>query len=194
MDLLSLDTNLTLAIYRWGESHPAIQTIFLGIASIFVYLIPIVLLWLYFREFKDKLASAKIFITAMLTWQVLTSLLGSWLYSSYGFRDRPFALDGLQELFFERPEKAFPSDHAGLMMAVALALLGYKYSKLGWIFLVITVISSFGRVAVGFHFIGDILGGWLLAAVAYGIVRALDGQLDRLLIPLLNALPGKKQQ
>lgn len=181
MGLLQFDTSLTTRLYHWASSSPAVQQVFLTVASAFVYALPLVLIWLFFRSKTDRINSIKIFLAAILSWQVLTNLVGSWLYGAYGFRDRPFTLDGYQELFFERPQKAFPSDHAGLLTAVTIAFFCYRYPRLGWIFLVGGVISSFGRVAVGFHYFGDILGGIVIGAAAYGIIRLLDRPLDRIL-------------
>ncbi|QQG49842.1 MAG: phosphatase PAP2 family protein [Candidatus Berkelbacteria bacterium] len=181
MGLLQVDTELTTRLFHWVSAHPALQQVFLTTASAFVYVLPLALLWLFFRTKTDRLNSIKVFLAAILSWQVLTNAVGGWLYGAYGFRDRPFALDGYQELFFERPQKAFPSDHAGVLTAVTLAFFAYRYPKLGWLFLVGGIVTSFGRVAVGFHYVGDIIGGIAIGGIAYGIIRLLDRPLDRIL-------------
>jgi len=192
MDLLTLDHRLTFSLFHWGSSNPALQRFFLIVASVFIYLLPIILIWLFFRSHGDRLRSVKIFLVAVLSWQVLAQLLGSWLYTAYDFRERPFAAIGLQELFFEQPEKAFPSDHAAVMFGVMAAFFGYKYPRLGWLFLIGGLISSFGRVAVGFHYVGDILGGVAIGVIAYGLIRLLDTTLDKALEPILRRLPLKQ--
>lgn len=187
MGLINFDTQLTLSLYHWGSRNESVQHAFLFIANAFVYVLPLVLLWLFFRSRQDRINSAKIFLTAVLAWQVFTRLIGGWLYSAYGFRDRPFSLGGLQELFFERPQKSFPSDHAAVMFAAMLALFAYKYPRLGWLFLIGALVSSFARVVVGFHYVGDILGGFALGAVAYGVIRLLDRPIDRILEKIFHA-------
>jgi undecaprenyl-diphosphatase len=189
MEWLGWDNSLTFALYRWGSTTPLLQAFFLVLASLFIYLLPLILLWLFFRSHADRMKSVKIFLAALLAWQVLSGSVGAYLYSAFGFRDRPFALDGVRELFFERPEKAFPSDHAAVMLAVALAFFGYRYPKLGYLFLIGGFLSSFGRVTVGFHYVGDILAGWALGAVAYFIIRALDRYLDPIIARLTSWVP-----
>jgi membrane-associated phospholipid phosphatase len=189
MGILAADNTISLALYRWGTADPTRQNLFLLAGSVFVYLLPLVLLWLFFQSQADRLKSVKIFLAAILGWQVLSNALGTWLYSVYAFRDRPFAVDGIQELFFEQPEKAFPSDHAVAMLAVSFACFGYKYPKLGWLFLVGGLLSSLARVTVGFHYVGDVLAALPVAALAYLIIRLLDRHLDRVIPPLVAWMP-----
>lgn len=189
MGILGLDHELTFALYRWGSSNPALQAVFLFIASIFVYLLPVILIWLFLRDQASRLKSVKIFLVAVLAWQVLSAVIGHFLYNGYGFRERPFALDGIRELFFEQPEKAFPSDHAAVMFAVVLAFFAYRYPRLGWIFLIGGVLSSLGRVLVGFHYVGDVLGGWAVGTIAFAAIYSLDRYIDPVISYLTRRLP-----
>jgi|GEM_PF-504514 len=180
MWLLHLDETITFALYRGSQVSHLEQRLIYSLASGFVYLLPLVLLYLFFHSYRDKISSAKIFVTAILSWQVLSSFTGQFLYSHYGFRDRPFTHYGLSELLLERPQKAFPSDHAAVLFAVALSFFFYKYPKLGWLFLIGGMLSAIGRVAIGFHWMGDVLGGWAIGAIAFLIIRALDKPLTTL--------------
>ncbi len=181
MTLLQGDRDITLAVFTWGLAHPVVQNFFLAISVISIYSLPFVLGWLFWRnQGADRLQSVKIFLAAMVAWRVISYAIGTLLYSTYGFRDRPFALTGLREFFFEQPQKAFPSDHTAVLVAVTLAMFGYRYPKLGWVFLALTLLTGFGRVIVGFHYFGDIIGGAVVGLVAYGLIRLLDPWLDQL--------------
>jgi membrane-associated phospholipid phosphatase len=194
MYLLELDKTLTFKLYFVDSLSHFGQQILYSIASLFIYLVPIILIILFFRGAKDRINSIKIFLTAILSWQVLSYFTGYLLYHYYGFRDRPFASKGLSELLFERPQKAFPSDHSAVLFAVMLAFFAYKYPKLGWLFLIGGVLSSFGRVMIGFHYVGDVFGGWILGAIALGIVMLLDKPLTKLITKTLSLLKLHESQ
>lgn len=194
MSILLLDESLTFKIYELGRNNPLLNDVAFLLASAFVYLLPLVLVVLFFRSFQDKVNSIKIFLIAVLSWQVLSNAVGGWLYASYGFRERPFAKLGIQELLFEQPEKAFPSDHSAVIFAVMLAFFYYKYPKVGWLFLLLGILSSMGRVMIGFHYVGDVLAGWALGLIAFLIIKYLDGPISRHLVLVANWLPGRKSE
>ncbi|MEX2361629.1 MAG: phosphatase PAP2 family protein, partial [Patescibacteria group bacterium] len=167
------DQKITFLLYLESIDPTLTNTIYF-IASGFVYVIPIVLLVMFWRSHRDRIVSMKIFLAALLAWQGLTTVVGDYLYTHYLFRDRPFTGRGIQELFFEQPHKAFPSDHAAVLMVVIVAAFAYRYPKLGYVFLIGGVLSSLARVVIGFHWFGDILAGWLLGAIAVGVIWLFD--------------------
>jgi len=178
MSILGLDDSITFGLYH-QFSNPWSEKLLYYSASTFVYLLPVVLIYLFWRGGRDRVNSVKIFFIAVLAWQVLSALVGHYLYSHYGFRDRPFAVHGLQEFFFERPQKAFPSDHAAVIFGVMLALFAYGYRRPAWVFLVVGSLSALARVVVGFHYFGDIIGGFLIGGIAFWIIWLLQQPLDR---------------
>lgn len=178
--LLMLDNQITLALYDWGVGYPLLQRLFLYIAVVAVYALPIVLLWLFWRNRgRDRRSAIKIFLAVVLVWRLLSHTLGVFFYDLYGFRDRPFTERGLQEFFFEQPEKAFPSDHAAVLTVVTALLFFYGYRKLAWLFAGALVLTGFGRIVVGFHYFGDITGGVALGLVMWGVMKVLDQPIER---------------
>lgn len=188
MGLLELDRELTLAVYHWVSASQFWTYLFLGVAALFVYAIPVVLLYLFFKNGLDRLNSFKLFFATIVTWRLFSNTLGDIFYGAWHFRDRPFATAGLPELFFEQPIKAFPSDHAAVLGIVTLMSFFLGYRQLGWVFLVGTLLSSLGRVAVGFHYFGDILGGLLVATAVFGLMVVFDRPLGKFAISLWKAL------
>ena len=176
--LLSLDHSVTNWLYV-GDSVSGISKDLLSLAaSWFVYLLPLVLLYLVLLgSYRDRVNSFKVGFIVMFCWIALARLIGDLLYAHYGFRDRPILNINFHELLFNRPEKSFPSDHAAAMLAAGLAFLYYKYPKLGWLFIIGGIISSIARVMAGFHWAGDIIGGWLVALIGFGLVIMADQSL-----------------
>ncbi|HUD20500.1 MAG TPA: phosphatase PAP2 family protein [Candidatus Saccharimonadales bacterium] len=193
--MLTLDHTITNWLYGGRVLPHGWENLLYGLASFFVYLLPVILIVLFFKNYRDRLNSIKIFLIAVVSWQVLNKSIGSFLYNHYGFRNRPFAdYGGTKEFFFEQPQKAFPSDHAAVLIAVALSLIFYRYPKLGWVFLIGGVLSSLARVVIGFHWFGDVIGGWAIGAITWGVFYLLDTQIDWLLkkIPYLDKLVYEK--
>jgi undecaprenyl-diphosphatase len=181
MNLLELDELISGAVYLYTVNIPGLHSLFLVLGAAPIYALPLLLLGLFLRNrAADRRSSVKLFLAALLAWQVLSNAVGSFLYGQYGFRDRPFASTGATELFFERPEKAFPSDHASVLVVVTILLFAYGYKKLGWVMVAGTFLTVVGRVGIGFHYLGDMIGGATIGLIAYGIMRWLDRPLEQL--------------
>ena len=81
---------------------------------------------------------------------------------------------------------SFPSDHATMAGAVAVALL-LVHRRLGLLALGAALVMAFARVYVGAHFPVDVLAGLILGGlVAAVVVLALAPLIARLLEPLLH--------
>jgi len=88
---------------------------------------------------------------------------------------RPYAaLSHVLVLVPRHTDYSFPSDHAVMAGAVALALLVVDRT-LGWVAAALAVLMAFARVYVGAHFPLDVLVGLavgaLISAVGYLVVR-----------------------
>lgn len=83
-------------------------------------------------------------------------------------RARPFvAHPGVVHLFARHaPDASFPSDHATASMAIAVAFLLRRRYFWGVLTFVFAAILDFGRVAAGFHYPTDVLGGAAIGALA----------------------------
>ena len=64
---------------------------------------------------------------------------------------------------------SFPSGHASTIFVLAL-LFSIAVPRLKYFFIAFAVIVSFSRVAVGAHFLTDIIGGSVIAFVSYKIL------------------------
>lgn len=127
------------------------------------------------------------------------------IISHFYDRARPFVAHPHVLHIFARhaADASFPSDHATASMAIAVALLLRKRYGWGMLTLVFAVVLDFGRVAVGWHYPTDVLGGAALGALAALVLwapalrRRIDviadvagGIWDQALDAVLRLLPG----
>jgi len=87
------------------------------------------------------------------------------LISRFVQRERPYAKQGYQPTikpFIET--RSFPSSHATFVFCLALMSQVLVGEFFAW-FLVGAVIVAFGRVAVGVHYVSDVLVGMLIGLV-----------------------------
>lgn len=99
-------------------------------------------------------------------------------------RPRPFvAHPGAIHLFAPHAADAgFPSDHATASVAIAATLLLRHRSRWGAIALVCAMVLIVGRVALGYHYPTDVLGGAALGTLAalFLAIPPLRRAIDRL--------------
>jgi undecaprenyl-diphosphatase len=110
-------------------------------------------------------------------------LLANQVISHLYERTRPY-VHHAHHLFIARSsDPSFPSDHATGGFAIAMAIL-LRNRLAGLVALVVAVLMSVGRVAVGTHYPGDVLGGAAIGVAAALILflppprRALDALAD----------------
>ena len=97
------------------------------------------------------------------------------------FEARPF-VDGGVSLIINIPqsEKSFPSDHAAIAFALAVACWHLKPKLSPWLFGLAGLVAL-ARVYVGVHYLHDVIAGAVLGtAVAWVSYKLFDGNLDRL--------------
>ncbi len=140
-----------------------------------IYLLPILLTVFWFWPKFDRESRRRALFLSLLAglfgWLVINSLIGELV-----FRERPFVSQAsVRELFFHRPDKSFPSDHATAAFSVGLTLFFLKNTGEGAVFLAIGFLSGFSRVVAGLHFPTDIIASLLVGLLsASGVYRFKD--------------------
>ena len=97
-------------------------------------------------------------------------------------RNRPFVDHPLAHNFLAHAnDPGFPSDHATGAFAIAFALV-LRDRKVGIVALVLALVLSFGRVALGVHYPSDVFAGAVLGLAAALVlwIRPLRERIDRL--------------
>jgi len=73
---------------------------------------------------------------------------------------------------------AFPSGHSASAAALAAWAL-HRFGRPAWPLLALALLGGLSRVAVGAHWTFDVLGGWVIGALAAAAVRALEIRRER---------------
>lgn len=168
----SLDQKIILSLNSFFAEHSStiIDKIF---AEYLIYLLPVILLVLWFYSEKTKKVAMRATFSVILAWPIIASAVGRLVN-----RPRPFNLAGVQELIFHRPDYSFPSDHATALFAVAFSFWFSGYKKLSLAMFAMAIIVSFFRVATAIHYPTDILGGFVIGLLAAYLINLLDKPLD----------------
>ena len=106
-------------------------------------------------------------------------------------RHRPFVDHPLAHNFLAHAtDPGFPSDHATGAFAIAFALV-LRDRVIGTVALVLALVLSFGRVALGVHYPSDVFAGALLGLIAALVLwlPALRERVDRLADALGRLVP-----
>lgn len=182
--LLNLDQAISNITNQWLGRSALFDFIIKAGSEFTVYVIPVLLLVLWFG--RKPLKELAMFATGagFIAWLAFSNLIGMlW------FRERPFIDGGVQELVFHRPDKSFPSDHAAFMMAVTWIAFRFGYKRLGWWLLMLDVVMGFCRVVAGIHYTGDILAGFAIGLVTAEIIYRFKKPLAKYVVdPLMKFL------
>jgi undecaprenyl-diphosphatase len=111
---------------------------------------------------------------------VAAGLLGLGVVQVMGalaYRARPFEVGLGLNLMHHVPENSFPSDHATLMFALAASLYLSRLRRLGIALAGLGIGVGWGRIYLGAHFPGDILGGAVLGLLSALAVKQVPWRL-----------------
>ena len=146
-------------------------------ATYLIYLVPIILIgcWIYSRH--SKAPALQMGLAAVFTWLIFDKLFSAYIW----YRPRPYSNSAISvnELIFHRPDYSFPSDHASVLMALAVSawLLGFK--KLGWWLLALMFVIGITRIIIGVHYPLDVIGGIIAGTLGALIINLLKRPLTK---------------
>ncbi len=151
--------------------------------AIFVLVAVAALLWLLARPGGSprlKLATAAAGCSAVL------AIIANVILGKIWYQDRPFVDHPQQTVLVARhpADNAFPSDHASVAFAIALAVVIIAWRP-GIAFLLVALAIGVGRIFEGVHYPSDILASFLVGiGTATGIAvlarRPLEWAVSRL--------------
>lgn len=161
---LSLNQAIFLSVS--AGQHPAVGTLALAIivANWALYGAPLLLIYLWlWGETADRCAAVSATLAALVALAVAALISAQYMHA------RPF-MDGLSPNWLDHPpDSSFPSDHATLLFALAVALFLKPPPIMAKAYLLLLVLAcavSFARVWLGAHYPWDIGGGAALGCVA----------------------------
>jgi undecaprenyl-diphosphatase len=133
-------------------------------------------------------------------------LLVGKIITFFYYRPRPFvAHPHAVHLFISHArDSSFPSDHATASMAIAVAILLRGKTVWGWVTFCFALLLMLGRVALGFHYPTDVIGGAAIGTMAAALLwipalRRIVNWMsdlfgivwDRIVDAVLRAMPGR---
>ena len=135
----------------------------------YFFLISVVVVVIYWLRAKVsvKISLAWHLIAGGVLAEVLAVIAGHLYYDP-----RPFVTHHLIPLIAHAPDNGFPSDHALLTAFLAFTMLLYS-KRTGVFLLVIALLVSWARVAAHLHNPRDIVGSFVIAAVAVIVVQVI---------------------
>lgn len=149
----------------------------------------LVLLGAAFVAFRERRLRASFRVLGPLWTGMGLTVLSVHLLKELLGTPRPLAVFGpaavhvqLEPLYLN----GFPSGHSAAVAAVAVFLLA-SYRARAWPFAVLALLGGISRVYVGAHWVTDVLGGWVLGALAAlaarptfdAVRRGIDGVRGR---------------
>jgi undecaprenyl-diphosphatase len=188
-------------LYRAIDDLAARHTAFAHAVSkletygVVLYALATVGLWLLARPGgarRWKLASASALASCGLALLVNRVIADLW------HRPRPYETHPGAYHLTGSHDPSFPSDHASASLAIAFAVVAFD-TVAGLVFLGAAILLSVGRLLVGAHYPGDLLGSGLVALVSATLVvtsgrRFLEGAvrlLERATDPVFALLPRR---
>lgn len=175
MSISRWDESLLLYLNSWIGQSTWLDAFLSVIAVYSVYLVPVVLVYLWFKKVRE--AGVRATSSGLLFWLVVSPLI-----AAVWFRARPpLAELGGRELLFHRPTHSFPSDHAGFLAALTVSFYLNGYRNIAAAFFLLTIVVSLSRIIVGFHYPTDILGGWVIGASTAFAIHYVRDWFDRYL-------------
>lgn len=149
--------------------------IVLALAAVFLFGF-----FLLHRDWKDKEWFAWLKEGATVFVSVVGAYAVSYVLKLIFHAPRPFVTHGdVHPLVVETPLSSFPSGHATLFFALAMAI--YLYNKpAGWVFFLFAIIIALSRIVVGVHYPLDIVVGAVIGVgMAYILYRIVNSIFSR---------------
>lgn len=126
----------------------------------------VILAVLFFARGKHRSRNGRHGVVAAALSAALALLVAQAIASAWD-RPRPYEAhpDDAHLLLPPSPDPSFPSDHATGAFAIAVAI-GLRYRTAGLVTLILALLVSISRVALGTHYPSDVAGGAALGALA----------------------------
>lgn len=165
-------------IFLWIQGltgNPLVDQAMVVIAEYLVFLVPLTLIYLWF---KDRETSLFTFYTA------ITGIAVSYILGLMYAHSNPSAF--FDTIAAYSMENAFPSQHTTAIIAAALPLLHKKKHIPGLILLASGLLTGFARVYIGEHWPIDILGAVIASTIALIITSMTWQHLENIWRPLIS--------
>jgi membrane-associated phospholipid phosphatase len=151
-----MDSNLNIALQQLGPALDGFTKALslLGQEDFFMLLVPFVY-WCVDSKWGMRLIS-------LLALSTFTNALFKWACHA----PRPYWIDARVQSLADETTYGLPSNHAQLALVLWSYLAIALKKRWAWLVAVILILGiSFSRLYLGVHFVGDVLGGWIIGAI-----------------------------
>lgn len=167
VSLLKLDRDVSLAIHRAASSNAILRRLAAFAASDLVWIMVGFVFFLdVFGEGPAVPGERWLSVLALCVFVGLPWLVTLAIEYAVGrkrpFQAQPQAFKPIINMHLITP--SFPSGHA--TVSTALALVFFASTGMPWLFLPMAAVVALGRIAVGVHYISDVLAGIAVALIS----------------------------
>jgi membrane-associated phospholipid phosphatase len=159
---------------------PFLNSVFSFFATYLIFLASLLFVWGIFRvrdAWERIYFLGFFFLQELLSWGIVKETI-----ILFYDRQRPFEVLDMPSFLERATGSAFPSGH--MLFMAGLAFIAFEMNRrLGWILLGLTILTGLGRVAVGYHWVSDILGGIIISGLVFLFLK-------HFLLPVLKKFPG----
>ena len=175
-------------LFFWINLTPGSPAWLMGLARLSSTVLPLVMLLAVFVAFVVGPAAWRRMALHMVLAMVLAWLIARGLSDLFP-SPRPFVLGLGHQGLEHKPTPSFPSSHASLACAFAAAAWTSAPHAIGrWVALLLALLVTWSRVALGVHFPFDALAGALVGGVSALLMLPLTRIVTRRLAQLRERL------
>lgn len=188
-----LDLSVLLSLNHLAASSPALGAIAVVGAQWGPEIMALVMavVFLASRRSNERMRRGVIYGAG----SAILALVISGVIGHFVFRERPeYADPRLVTALIQHPnDSSFPSDHASVAFALAIAL--FYAGDVAWPFLVAAVVVALSRVATGVHWPTDVIAGAVVGTLsAVFILRTRQWYEKPIVVPILRLFGGERHR
>ena len=163
---MSLDLTLFNLLYGFTSTHKVVGLLVSFLANYASYFLVGVFIWFVFQRVNWK---ARIYVASLAIISIVVSRgIFTELFTFFFHRARPYLALDLPTLGLTTG--SFPSGHMAFLVPIALTVWS-ENRKLGNWFLGGTILVGISRVAYGYHWPSDILGGIVVGVIFFYLAK-----------------------
>ncbi len=165
---MSLDLTLFNLLYGFASTHKIVG-LFVGfLANYFTYFLVGFFIWFIFQRanWKERVYIASLAIISVVISRGIFTELSAFFF----YRVRPYIALGLPTLGSTLTDGSFPSGHMTFLVPIALTIWS-EDKRLGNWFLIGTILVGVSRIAYGYHWPSDILGGIVVGYIFFYLTK-----------------------
>ncbi|MDQ0472306.1 phosphatase PAP2 family protein [Labrys wisconsinensis] len=181
--ILDFNRSLFLTINAGPDPSAAAIALARMVANYAIAVVPLALVWSWLRGGETDRRAAVSALLAILVALGIANLIGLVV-----FVPRPQAL-GLGHAYLEHaPDSSFPSDHATVLFAAALAYRIAARHGMAVLMAFTGVVVGWCRIYLGVHFPADMLGALCVAALGAALAAVAMALVGGRVLPLATGL------